>query len=62
MKKKLIKIICSITIAIAIPLVLDFFVFGNNISSNIDNDVWAGFLGSYIGGIGIKENVCEKAP
>lgn len=28
-----------------------FFVFGNAFPSNIDNQAWAGFLGSYLGGI-----------
>lgn len=30
---------------------MDIFILGNNIPSNIGNDVWASFLGSYIGGI-----------
>ena len=39
------------TIAIVAPLLLDFLVFGNSIPSNISNEAWAGFLGSYIGGL-----------
>lgn len=38
-------------LAIATPLLLDYFVFGNSIPSNISNDAWASFLGSYIGGL-----------
>lgn len=30
---------------------MDVFILGNNVPSNIGNDVWADFLGSYIGGI-----------
>ncbi len=35
----------------AIPMFIDLLVFGNNVPSNVSNEVWAGFLGSYIGGI-----------
>lgn len=36
---------------ILLPVFIDIFVFGNKTPSNVSNDVWAGFLGSYIGGI-----------
>ena len=38
-------------IAIVAPLLLDCLVFGNSIPSNISNEAWTGFLGSYIGGL-----------
>lgn len=40
-----------IFIAIMIPLIIDWFVFANTFPSNISNEAWAGFLGSYIGGL-----------
>ncbi|MGM9958624.1 MAG: hypothetical protein ACI32B_05180 [Erysipelotrichaceae bacterium] len=40
-----------LVLAIATPLLLDIFVFGNSIPSNITNEAWASFLGSYIGGL-----------
>ncbi len=46
-----IKIAIFIGVAIAIPLVLDCFIFSNAIPSHISNEAWAGFLGSYIGGL-----------
>lgn len=36
---------------IAIPFLIDTCIFGNAISSNIENQAWAGFLESYLGGI-----------
>ncbi len=50
MKKLLICAGVAIFI-ILIPAFIDKFIFGNNIPSNISNEVWAGFLGSYLGGI-----------
>lgn len=32
------------------PMLMDFFILGNNIKSNIDNSTWASFLGGYLGG------------
>ena len=40
-----------IVIGILLPIGIDCFVFGNSIESNLTNAEWAGFLGSYIGGI-----------
>lgn len=51
MKDKLIKIIGGMVIIFAIPILLDHLIFANNILTNIDNSAWAGFFGSYIGGI-----------
>lgn len=45
------KIAFFIGVAIAIPFVLDCFIFSNIFPSHISNEVWAGFLGSYIGGL-----------
>ncbi len=53
----MIKLLKRIGVAIfillipAIPAFIDKFIFGNSIPSNISNEAWAGFLGSYIGGI-----------
>ena len=52
--KKIKYIILSIiflVVAIFIPFLLDYLVFGNSIPSYISNGEWAGFLGSYIGGL-----------
>lgn len=48
---KIWRIIIAIALIIAIPLLLDWLVFGNEISSNISNEAWASFLGSYSGAI-----------
>ena len=51
-KKDKIKIILPfIVLAICVPIFVDIFVFGNSFPSNIDNDSWASFLGSFIGAI-----------
>lgn len=49
MKKR--TIVLSLIVAILAPLLIDYFIFGNTIPSNISNEAWAGFLGSYIGGL-----------
>lgn len=49
--KNIIKIVLGIISIFAIPIVIDFCVFGNTFPSNIDNHTWASFLGSYLGGI-----------
>lgn len=40
-----------IIVAVLLPLGIDYFIFGNSVESNLTNAEWAGFLGSYIGGI-----------
>ena len=51
-KKKNVMIIVIIIIAtFAIPLFIDWAIFGNNFPSHISNSEWAGFLGSFLGGI-----------
>ena len=50
MKKFMLIVILSIVI-IAVPLLMDTFILGNDFPSNISNSDWAGFIGSYIGGI-----------
>ncbi|MFV0519967.1 MAG: hypothetical protein ACK5LY_06785 [Lachnospirales bacterium] len=37
--------------AIILPILLDYFVIGNEIKSNITNEQWVGFLGNYTGAI-----------
>ena len=49
MKKR--TIVLFLIVAILAPLLIDYFIFGNTIPSNISNEAWAGFLGSYIGGL-----------
>lgn len=49
--KKLFKRIGFAVLVIAIPLLIDICIFGNSFPSNIENQAWAGFLGSYLGGI-----------
>lgn len=50
--RKIILVICGIIIlCVMIPLILDKWVFGNNVASNLSNSDWSSFLGSYIGGI-----------
>lgn len=44
-------VIFIIILTPAIPVFIDRFIFGNSIPSNISNEAWAGFLGSYLGGI-----------
>lgn len=49
--RKNLKIVCFVVLIIVIPMLLDIFIFGNTFPSNIENQTWAGFLGSYLGGI-----------
>lgn len=49
--KKYLKVIGLVLVACLFPVLIDILVFGNNIRSNVSNEIWAGFLGSYIGGI-----------
>ena len=49
MKKR--KIVYFIIAVIAIPIAIDWLVFSNAFPSHITNEAWAGFLGSYIGGL-----------
>lgn len=49
--KKFLKGIVFVFLLIAIPLLIDICIFGNAFPSNIDNQAWAGFLGSYLGGV-----------
>ena len=45
------KIVYFIIAAIAFPIAIDWLVFSNAFPSHITNEAWAGFLGSYIGGL-----------
>lgn len=49
--KEIIILVLFIILIPVAPILIDLLVFGNNIPSNVSNEVWAGFLGSYIGGI-----------
>lgn len=40
-----------VILAVFVPIIVDIFIFGNSLPSNIDNSSWAGFLGSYLGAI-----------
>lgn len=40
-----------VVIIVFIPCLLDFYVFGNDVKSNITNSEWVSFLGSYSGGV-----------
>lgn len=51
MKKNIRTIILLVLIIVAVPLLLEFLVFDNNIPSFVSNDGWAGFFGAYIGAI-----------
>lgn len=52
MKRSLIaSILLSLIAIFLLPFVIDRFVIGNNVPSNISNSDWVGFLGSYIGAI-----------
>ncbi len=51
-KKKIILILlCVLLVIVGSPILIDHFIFGNNVYSNIGNESWAGFLGSYLGAI-----------
>lgn len=45
------RIVIFFVVAIGIPLLIDWLVFANKFPSNVSNEAWAGFLGSYIGGL-----------
>lgn len=50
-KEKTRIILPFIVLAICVPIIVDFFIFGNSFPSNISNESWAGFLGSFLGSI-----------
>ena len=49
MKKR--TILAFAVLAIVAPILIDRLIFGNSVPSNISNEAWASFLGSYIGGL-----------
>ena len=49
--RKIFKIIGFVVLIIAIPFLIDVWIFGNTFPSNIDNQTWSSFLGGYLGGI-----------
>lgn len=53
MKKKNI-IICGavkVILIVIAPIILDSCILGNDIKSNVGNDIWRAFFGSYFGGL-----------
>ncbi len=42
---------CCCYFANSMSAVVGYFLFGNNIPSNLDNGTWASFFGSYLGAI-----------
>lgn len=55
-RNKHLKVICITVVLlllffVGIPLVLEHFIFRNNVYSALTNGEWSSFLGSYIGGI-----------
>lgn len=44
-------IVLFIIIIVILPILIDFFIIGNNIPSNISNSDWVTFLGSYTGAL-----------
>ncbi len=48
--KFILYIVVLIGFIILIPLCMDWLIFGNCLESNLNNEQWAGFLGSYAGG------------
>lgn len=51
-KRRLILILVFfLIVVVSIPLAMDHFIIGNNIPSNIPNEGWVSFFGSYFGGI-----------
>ena len=53
MDKRRIKVllISIVVIVLMIPIILEFFIFRNTFQSPVDNNGWASFLGSYLGGV-----------
>ena len=40
-----------VLLVVGIPVIMDKYIIGNNVPSNIDNSDWVSFLGSYIGAV-----------
>ena len=54
MKKKILFVGFAFVVFILIfivPIFLDYCILGNAIKSNVENDVWMSFFGSYFGGL-----------
>lgn len=54
-KDKVIIILLFGILAILVPIIIDLLVLGNSFPSNIDNDSWASFLGSFWGAIMVPD-------
>lgn len=44
-------VLAVMVIVILLPLAMDYFIIGNNVPSNVSNENWVPFFGSYFGGI-----------
>lgn len=52
MKRKTIFLIIAMGIfIIGVPLIIDLLVIGNSVPSNIANQDWVNFFGSYVGAL-----------
>ena len=40
-----------VVLVIIVPIFLDYCILGNEVNSNIGNDIWMSFFGSYFGGL-----------
>ena len=50
-KKIIWLVIIAILLVIIFPFIMDYFIIGNEVPSNISNSEWVSFLGSYVGAI-----------
>lgn len=53
MKKKIIFVGCIVIVVLAlvVPIFFDYCILGNKVNSNVGNDIWMAFFGSYFGGL-----------
>lgn len=51
MKKKILMLIVVSVTIIIVPIFLDYCILGNKINSNVSNEIWMAFFGSYFGGL-----------
>lgn len=52
MKKKFwVILVCLMAVLVIFPIVMDHWIIGNNVPSNITNESWVSFFGGYFGAI-----------
>ena len=51
MKKKILMLMMVSSAIIIVPIFLDYCILGNKINSNVSNEIWMAFFGSYFGGL-----------